>query len=229
MQQLIYRLVSLHRALKSKFWAQVFIVHSRYLIGGAFVFASLIKIKGKRFTRDSGADYPIDTAWHFFETMYQSGLYWQFIGLGQLIAGLLLMTQRFGMLGALAFLPIIGNIFVVTISYDFNYTPVITGLMLLANIMLVLWDWEKLKPLFTRKFVSVPSFRLEQQEVWEVTGAMLFLFTAGYRVLIDQYDLFLWFATCLIIGLGGFITAVVRRRGDGSSNSDAGSAAHSPG
>lgn len=62
--------------IKEKIWAQIFIIYTRYLIGGAFVFASLIKIKGNRFTSDSGAANPIDSAWHFFETLYESGLYW---------------------------------------------------------------------------------------------------------------------------------------------------------
>ena len=70
-----------------------------------------------------GADEPIDSAWHMFETLYRSGLWWKFLGLGQIIAGLLLMTQRFSKLGALMFLPIIANVFVITVSYDFRGTP----------------------------------------------------------------------------------------------------------
>lgn len=55
------------------------------------------------------------------------------------------MTQRYAKLGALMFLPIIANIFVITVSYNFTGTYYITGLMLLANILLVLWDWDELK------------------------------------------------------------------------------------
>ena len=108
--------------LKKKLWSQIFIIYTRYLIGSAFVFASLVKISGKRFTAESGAANAIDSAWHFFETMYASGLYWKFIGWAQLLSGLLLMTQRFSKLGALLNLPIIGNIFVITLSYYFAYT-----------------------------------------------------------------------------------------------------------
>ncbi len=128
--------------LKNKIWAQIFIIYTRYLIGGAFVFASLIKIKGTRFTTESGEFNPINSAWHFFETMYQSGLYWRFIGVGQLIAGFLLMTQRYAKLGALVNLPIILNIFIITLSYYFAFTPVITGLMLLANLALIFLGME---------------------------------------------------------------------------------------
>ena len=78
---------------------QLGIIYTRYLVGGAFVFASLIKIKGHRFTQvadDAGGH----SGGHFFEMMYQSGLYWQFLGWAQLVAGLLLLTQRFALLEA---------------------------------------------------------------------------------------------------------------------------------
>ncbi len=116
--------------LKSYFLVQLFIIYTRYLIGGAFVFACMIKIKGKRFTTYSQEDAPLGSTMHFFEVLYQTGLYWQFIGWAQLLAGFLLMTQRFAKLGAVVNLPIILNVFVITISMEFGGTPVITGLML---------------------------------------------------------------------------------------------------
>lgn len=189
--------------IKEKIWAQIFIIYTRYLIGGTFVFASLIKIKGNRFTSDSGAENPINSAWHFFETMYQSGLYWKFIGVSQLLAGFLLMTQRYSKLGALANLPIIVNIFVITLSYDFALTPVITGLMLLANLVLILWDWNELKVLFNLTPIIDKTKRLERFKVWEITGLILFLFTFIYRTLVNNYRLEYWLITCFIIGLTG--------------------------
>ena len=155
---------------------QIFTIFLRYLIGSAFVFASIVKIQGQRFTTDSGASHPINSAWHYFETMYSSGLYWNFIGWGQLIAGFLLMTHRWSTLGALAFFPIISNIFVVTISYEFGGTPVITFLMLLANIYLLLWDWNKLKILLTNKSFEYrddnPTF--SKQNTWSILGIFYF-------------------------------------------------------
>ncbi|MGB3468570.1 MAG: hypothetical protein WBA74_25020, partial [Cyclobacteriaceae bacterium] len=62
------------RNLKNHFFLQVCIIYTRYLVGGTFVFASIVKIKGQRFTGSSGAENSIDSAWHFFETLYQSGL-----------------------------------------------------------------------------------------------------------------------------------------------------------
>lgn len=197
---------------KEKVWAQIFIIYTRYLIGGAFVFSSLIKIKGNRFTSESGAENSIDSAWHFFETMYQSGLYWKFIGVGQLVAGFLLMTQRYSKLGALVNLPIILNIFVITLSYYFAFTPVITGLMLLANLVLIGWDWNELKILINISPRFDTKLRLEKHKIWQITGLILFAFTFTYRLLITKYDMFFWLIICIVIGITGLIIGLYQNR-----------------
>ena len=197
--------------LKNNTLAQIFVIYTRYLIGSAFVFASIVKIMGERFTAVSGADSPINSAWHLFETLYASGLLWKFIGAGQLIAGFLLMTQRFAKLGALLFLPIISFVFVFTVTYDFRGTPIITGLMLLANIMLIAWDWDTLKVLVNKDPILQLSKRLEYSRVWEITGLVLFVFTAGYRWIIPGYNIFVWAGSCIVIGIAGLIIGLVRK------------------
>jgi hypothetical protein len=194
--------------LKQKIWANIFIIYTRYLIGGAFVFASLIKIKGQRFTSESGANAPINSEFHYFETMYQSGIYWQFIGLGQLLAGALLMTQRYAKLGALMNFPIIANIFVITISYDFNYTPVITGLILLANILLIFWHWDELRILVNLPPIPKNDVSIEKYKIWEIIGLALFAFTFIYRLMVDRYDAIFWFSICCLIGVIGLFLGI---------------------
>ncbi|MBL8016338.1 MAG: hypothetical protein JNK43_03635 [Ignavibacteria bacterium] len=196
--------------LKSKILPQLFVIYTRYLIGAAFVFASVVKVQGKRFTTMDGINEPINSAWHMFETLYQSGLWWKFMGLGQLIAGLLLMTQRYAKLGALMFLPIIANVFVFTLSYDFRGTPIITGSMLAANIMLVLWDWDELKILVNKTPVMQPPIRFENERVWEVTGLILFLFTVIYRAGVTGYNIQLWFLISAAIGITGLIIGLYK-------------------
>ena len=191
--------------IKNYLLPQLFIIYTRYLIGGAFVFASVIKIKGHRFTSVSGEDAAINTAWHFFETMYQSGLYWNFIGVGQLISGLLLMTQRYAKLGALLNFPIILNIFVVTISYNFAGTPLITGFMLLANISLILWDYNTFRVLWNQKPIAEDTSRIEFHPLWSYLGIILFLFTFSYRWMYNQYNLFVWFGFCFVAGIIGAV------------------------
>jgi len=198
--------------IKGKILPQIFIIYLRYLIGGAFTFASLIKIKGYRFTSESGELNPINSAWHFFETMYQSGLYWKFIGIAQLIAGFFLMTQKFSKLGALINLPIILNIFIITLSYYFAYTPVITGLMLLANFLLIIWEWNEIKILFNLTPIFDKSVRLEKDVLWQIVGLILFVFTFIYRTLIDKYNLEFWIITCFSIGFIGLMIGLYRER-----------------
>ena len=198
--------------LKEKLWAQLFVIYTRYLIGGAFVFSSLVKIEGKRFTKDSGADNPIDSAWHFFETMYASGLYWRFIGTAQLVAGLLLMTQRFSKLGALLNFPIILNIFIITLSYYFAYTPLITGLMLLANCLLILWEWNELKIIFNLKPLLSNHRRMEHDKFWTILGLVLFFFTVFCKLFMNFDNAAFWILSIPLIGLLSLIIGLLREK-----------------
>ena len=197
--------------LKSFFLAQIFIIYTRYLIGGAFVFSSIIKIKGKRFTTYSQEDAPLGSAMHFFEVLYQTGGYWQFIGWAQLLAGFLLMTQRYAKLGALVNFPILLNVFVITISMNFGGTPLITGLMLAANLMLLIWHWGELKSLINLPYTPEPKDQEENKPLWAITGVLLFSFTAGYRLIIDFYNPFFWFGVGFLIGFGAFLIRLVQR------------------
>ncbi|TPG67644.1 hypothetical protein [Hymenobacter nivis] len=198
------------QAWKRRVLPALAVVYTRYLLGGAFVFASIIKLKGHRFTRLSGAAEPIHSAWHFFETLYKSGLYWQFLGAAQCLAGFLLLTQRFATLGALLFLPIIANVFVITLSYEFGGTPVITGLMLLANALLLAWDWPTLRGLVGRP--ALPLVPGPQARLWEAVGWALFAFTAGYRYYTDAYNFLLWAGVCTAVGALGLLAAWYLRR-----------------
>lgn len=191
--------------------ATVFIIYTRYVLGGALVFASIVKIKGKRFTTESGENYPIDSAWHMFETFYQSGLFWQFIGWTQLLIGALLMTQKWSRLGSFLCFPLTVNIFVITLSYYFAYTPYITGLMLIANLLLILWEWPTLKVLFNLTPQLKKPTVLEAHTIWTITGMLLFLFTVIYRSAVLRYDLLLWLSVCLMIGIAALLIAIIKR------------------
>ncbi len=189
--------------LKRKALAQLAIIYLRYLIGGAFVFASIVKIQGERFTTAIHETADFGTAFHFFETLYRTGVYWQFLGWAQLIAGALLMTQRFAKLGAVMFFPIILNIFIITISMDFAYTPVITGGMLIAATILLLWHWDELKILVNLPAEKVKTTYLESHWCWSATGCALFTLTVLVR--LWENNPLVWMGLCIAIGLLGMI------------------------
>jgi uncharacterized membrane protein YphA (DoxX/SURF4 family) len=114
---------------------------TRILLSFAFVPSGLKKLLGERFTI-LGVDNPVG---FFFEALYQSGWYWNFLGFMQLLVAILLLIPKTTFLAALMYLPIIINILVIVISMHFRGTPIIAGLMLLANIYLLFWDYKKVK------------------------------------------------------------------------------------
>jgi len=130
--------------LKREKWLRAFTLLTRVLLAIGFTPSGLTKLLGNRFTQLS-TETPIG---YFFEALYQSGFYWNFIGLAQLTAALLLVIPRTAFVGALIYFPIILNIFIITVSMHFKGTPIITGLMLVANIYLLCWDWQRLRSLF---------------------------------------------------------------------------------
>ncbi|CAN5503217.1 hypothetical protein BH11BAC3_BH11BAC3_32260 [soil metagenome] len=196
----------IYNKLRRVAWLNTFVILTRYLIAFAFIPSGLKKIMGQRFTQIS-TDNPIG---FFFEGLYQSGFYWNFIGWAQVIAALLLMTQRFATLGAICFFFIISNIWVITISLSFSGTWVITSLMLLAVIMLLAWDYHKLKFIFYADNFPLQNPPANYPPVngsWIITGFILFVWSIAGLLLLERLDasnkLFLgiWLAGIFLIVL----------------------------
>lgn len=129
--------------MKRQKYLKVFTVLTRILLALGFLPSGLTKVLGNRFTI-LGVDNPVG---FFFEAMYRTSFYWRFLGLCQLAAAALLLIPKTATIGALVYFPLILNIFVITVSLRFTGTPVIAGLMLLANLYLLCWDYDKLKHL----------------------------------------------------------------------------------
>jgi len=110
---------------------------------------------------------------HYFNTLYQTGFYYQFLGWAQLTAAVLLLFPRTAHLGALMFLPIIPNIAVLTTSVGFKGTWLVTILMTTAAACLVAWDYDRLKPVLFGKGDEKAGF-MKREYVW-----LLILFAIG--------------------------------------------------
>jgi uncharacterized membrane protein YphA (DoxX/SURF4 family) len=132
-----------HARVKGQRYLKIFTVLTRLLLALGFLPSGLTKVLGNRFTI-LGVDNPVG---FFFEAMYRTGFYWRFLGLCQLAAAALLLIPKTATIGALVYFPLILNIFVITVSLHFTGTPFITGLMLLAHLYLLCWDYDKLKHL----------------------------------------------------------------------------------
>jgi uncharacterized membrane protein YphA (DoxX/SURF4 family) len=132
-----------HARVKGNRFLKIFTVLTRILLALGFLPSGITKVLGNRFTI-LGIDNPVG---FFFEAMYRTGFYWRFLGLCQLAAAALLVIPGTATIGAILYFPLILNIFVITVSLHFTGTPFITGLMLLANLYLLCWDYDKLKHL----------------------------------------------------------------------------------
>ena len=144
---------------------QLFTVFTRILLAVGFTPPSIIKILHKPFTVLSDSN-PVG---HYFNALYQTGFYYEFIGWAQLTAAVLLLFPRTAHLGALMFLPIIVNVAVLTTSVGFKGTWILTILMSLAAAWLVAWEFDRLKPILFHKrgertraiplqFITIPIF-----------------------------------------------------------------------
>jgi len=141
---------SLHQNIYSKKIFVLFTWATRILLFLGFLPSGLKKLLGERFTL-LGVDTLVG---FFFEALYRTGFYWNFLGLIQLVAGILLLIPKTSFLGALIYLPIIMNIFIIVVSMHFTGTPYVVGLMLLANLYLLFWDYKKLKGVVSVIFQS---------------------------------------------------------------------------
>ena len=110
---------------------RVFTVCVRVLLALAFVPSGLVKSSA------SPHDVPVsDPVGYFFAGFFSAHGYYRFIGVAQWVACGLLLIPRTATLGALVYLPIIVNIFAITIAIGpaFFGTRVVTGVMLTANV-----------------------------------------------------------------------------------------------
>jgi uncharacterized membrane protein YphA (DoxX/SURF4 family) len=149
---------------------RVFTVIVRVLLALAFVPSGLVKIMGQPFTT-----LPVsDPVGYFFAGFFSAPGYYQFIGVAQWLAGGLLLIPRTATLGALVYLPIVVNIFAITIAIGpaFAGTRVVTGAMVAANLYLLCWDWDRWRQV-------LPSARTAESRHGDLAAAVGLLLAAG--------------------------------------------------
>lgn len=135
-----------HRALRTNPLAWRLVIGTRILLCAGFLPTGIVKLLGRPFTVMDVSN-PVGL---FFHALHQTGVYWQFIGATQIAAAVLLLVPATAHLGALIFFPVILNIVVITVAIGFKGTPVVTALMLLANLLLLAWDYHRWRSLLTR-------------------------------------------------------------------------------
>lgn len=141
---MINKLEHLYLEAKSNKWYHYFAIFCRYSLALAWVISGYVKIVGERFAAGLSHNHPLG---QYFDALLNTGYYYTFIGIGQVLVAILLIFPRTALIGAISSLPIILNICVLTYSVRFEGTRAAT-FMLLANIFLLCWDYDRLKTLF---------------------------------------------------------------------------------
>jgi uncharacterized membrane protein YphA (DoxX/SURF4 family) len=133
------------------------------------------------------------------------GLYARFIAWSQVIAGLTLLSQRFATLGAILIFPIILNIWVVTVSLEWQGTPYVNFVLILLNLHLLIADYPKLKFILSQNVEELKNIPLKRRSAkadgfWAL-GVILIL----SAVLLSKWSLSLAYA----IVAGGFLMMII--------------------
>lgn len=195
-------------------WLRRFTLMNRLLLAMAFLPTGLVKFLGQRFTI-LPVENPIG---FFFEAMYRTGPYWNFIGGMQVLAALLLLIPATASIGAVLFLPIGVSIFLVTLGVGFGNTVFVTGGMLLAVVYLLCWDadrlWSAARLLLGKRSTSglLSDMHLVEKTGWilgGMSGMGLFLGTRGFTPRGLFQELFwLGVASAALVVLGWILGAV---------------------
>lgn len=139
---------------KGNKWLHYFAVFCRIILALGFIPSGFVKVMGERFASGLSVNHPLG---HYLEALHRTEYYYTFIGISQLTIALLLLIPRTALLGALMYFPIILNICVLAYAVRFEGTRIVT-LMLLANIYLLCWDYNRIKYILPFKQVKEDGY-----------------------------------------------------------------------
>ncbi len=147
-------------------WLHGAVILLRYLIGFAFLPAGLKKVLGQPFTDPANSGRFHD----FLHAFHATGGFYRFVGVVQLTAAALLLTQRHALLGALIALPVITAITAFCWSTGVVPTAIVATLMMLGTAALVLWDLPAWRPAAEARAPAGP---------WALAGVAILLLYLG--------------------------------------------------
>ena len=137
--------------IKSNRWYWLFSIFCRVTLAYAFIVSGIVKIIGERFASGLSIIHPMGS---YLEALHHTGYYYTFIGIAQVAAAILLLIPRTVTLGALLYFPIIVNIWLLSFAVRFEGSFVTSPLMVLANLYLLVWNYDRLKYILPFKTFS---------------------------------------------------------------------------
>jgi len=133
----------------------VSIIIIRIALGGLFVYAGIQKFIPKEKPKtESTVELPnhVVKIKAFIGGLKQTGYFWEFLGVAEILGGVLLLSQVLSLLGAFILFPIVLNIFLFHAFLEPHDTSelLMTGLYLSANLYLILYHFPDLKQTFLK-------------------------------------------------------------------------------
>lgn len=200
-------LARIHAWARSQSWLARFTLMNRILLFMAFLPTGLVKATGQRFTL-MPIEHPVG---FFFEAMYQTGPYWYFIGIMQMVAAVCLVIPATATLGALLFFPIILSIAFITYGVGLEGTVYVTFAMLLSTTYLLCWDADRIWRAASQVLGSRSGPPLLADANWVERAGWMTGGLVGVALMLITRS-FLprsWMMPLLIIGVFAFLTVLV--------------------
>ena len=139
--------------VKQNRWLRYFTIFNRIALAAGFLPSGFVKIMGERFTSLS-VNHPMG---NYLEALHHTGYYYTFIGVIQVTAAILLLIPRTATLGAVLYFPVILNICILSFAVRFDGSLFSAPLMVVANLYLLCWDYNKLKYILPIKLETGPD------------------------------------------------------------------------
>jgi uncharacterized membrane protein YphA (DoxX/SURF4 family) len=168
--------------LRRNKWLHYFAIFCRIALALGFLPAAIVKLRGERFT-GLPSNHPLG---HYFDALHLTGFYYTFLGVGQLLAALLLIVPRTALLGAMLYFPIILNICVLTYATRFEGTRIAT-LMLLANLFLLIWDYDRLRYVLPFHRTAAEHIVIDTNSRFPALVFVLFFAAVTSVIVINQF------------------------------------------
>ena len=173
---MLNNLEQIYYEAKGNRWFRYFTVFCRVALALGFIPSGIVKISGERFTA-LPSNHPLG---HYFDALFQTGYYYTFVGVAQLVIALLLLIPRTALLGAIFSFPVILNICILAYATRFEGTR-ITTLMLLANTYLLCWDYERIKHILPFKRSNAETYPTKKKTL---SSKFPFVFFSGVVITV---------------------------------------------
>jgi len=125
------------------------------------------------------------------------GLFARFIAYSQVSMGFLLLTFRFRTIGAIMLLPMLLNIFLITVSQNWVGTPYLIAIFLVLNLWLLWFDHKKLLPLITGIPIDFERDKIRKSNLGHLVWSAGFAVNLA-AIQISFYNFKMAYLVCLI-------------------------------